>query len=98
MSEATNTTTTAIDTIDRNLRKTRIGVVSSNKMDKSIVVTVERKVKHPLYGKFVKKSTKFHAHDEKNECSIGDTVRIMETRPLSKTKRWRLVEVVEKVK
>jgi small subunit ribosomal protein S17 len=67
-------------------------------MDKSIVVTVERKVKHPLYGKFVKKSTKFHAHDEKNECSIGDTVRIMETRPLSKTKRWRLVEVVEKVK
>jgi len=91
MSEATNT-------IDRNLRKTRIGVVSSNKMDKSIVVTVERKVKHPLYGKFVKKSTKFHAHDEKNECSIGDTVRIMETRPLSKTKRWRLVEVVEKVK
>jgi small subunit ribosomal protein S17 len=95
MSEATNTTTTAID---RNLRKIRIGVVSSNKMDKSIVVTVERKVKHPLYGKFVKKSTKFHAHDEKNECSIGDTVRIMETRPLSKTKRWRLVEVVEKVK
>ncbi len=95
MSEATNTTTT---TLDRNLRKTRIGVVSSNKMDKSIVVTVERKVKHPLYGKFVKKSTKFHAHDEKNECSIGDTVRIMETRPLSKTKRWRLVEVVEKVK
>jgi small subunit ribosomal protein S17 len=91
MSEATNT-------IERNLRKTRIGVVSSNKMDKSIVVTVERKVKHPLYGKFVKKSTKFHAHDEKNECSIGDTVRIMETRPLSKTKRWRLVEVVEKVK
>ncbi|MBL0355437.1 MAG: 30S ribosomal protein S17 [Chitinophagaceae bacterium] len=95
MSEATNTTTT---TLDRNLRKTRIGVVSSNKMDKSIVVTVERKVKHPLYGKFVKKSTKFHAHDEKNECSIGDTVKIMETRPISKTKRWRLVEVVEKVK
>ena len=85
-------------TVERNLRKTKAGVVSSNKMDKSIVVLVERKVKHPLYGKFVKKSTKFHAHDEKNECSIGDTVRIMETRPMSKTKRWRLVEVVEKVK
>lgn len=84
--------------IDRNLRKIKVGVVSSNKMDKSIVVKVERKVKHPLYGKFVKKSTKFHAHDEKNECSIGDTVKIMETRPMSKTKRWRLVEVVEKVK
>ena len=84
--------------IDRNLRKIRVGVVSSNKMDKSIVVKVERKVKHPLYCKFVKKSTKFHAHDEKNECSIGDTVKIMETRPISKTKRWRLVEVVEKVK
>ena len=87
-----------IATIERNLRKIRVGVVSSNKMDKSIVVKVERKVKHPLYGKFVKKSTKFHAHDEKNECSIGDTVKIMETRPISKTKRWRLVEVVEKVK
>ena len=73
-------------------------MVSSNKMDKTITVSVERKVKHPLYGKFVKKSTKFHAHDEKNECSIGDTVKIMESRPLSKTKRWRLVEVVEKVK
>lgn len=88
----------AVKTIERNLRKTRIGVVSSNKMDKTITVNVERKVKHPLYGKFVKKTTKFHAHDEKNECSIGDTVRIMETRPMSKTKRWRLVEVVEKVK
>ena len=88
----------AVTTIERNLRKIRVGVVSSNKMDKSIVVKVERKVKHPLYGKFVKKSTKFHAHDEKNECSIGDTVKIMETRPISKTKRWRLVEVVEKVK
>ncbi len=87
-----------VTTIERNLRKIRVGVVSSNKMDKSIVVLVERKVKHPLYGKFVKKSTKFHAHDEKNECSIGDTVKIMETRPLSKTKRWRLVEVLEKVK
>lgn len=83
---------------ERNLRKTRIGVVSSNKMDKTVTVNVERKVKHPLYGKFLKKTTKFHAHDEKNECSIGDTVKIMETRPLSKTKRWRLVEVVEKVK
>ncbi|MFT3680074.1 MAG: 30S ribosomal protein S17 [Ferruginibacter sp.] len=90
MSEAT--------TVTRNLRKTRIGVVSSNKMDKTITVNVERKVKHPLYGKFLKKTTKFHAHDEKNECSIGDTVKIMETRPMSKTKRWRLVEVVEKVK
>ena len=82
----------------RNLRKTRTGVVSSNKMDKTVTVAVERKVKHPIYGKFVKKTTKFHAHDEKNECSIGDVVKIMETRPLSKTKRWRLVEVVEKVK
>lgn len=88
----------AVTTIERNLRKIRVGIVSSNKMDKSIVVKVERKVKHPLYGKFVKKSTSFHAHDEKNECSIGDTVKIMETRPISKTKRWRLVEVVEKVK
>jgi small subunit ribosomal protein S17 len=84
--------------MERNLRKERIGVVVSNKMDKSIVVKVERKVKHPLYGKFVKKSTKFMAHDEKNECTIGDTVRIMETRPLSKNKCWRLVEIVEKAK
>jgi small subunit ribosomal protein S17 len=83
---------------ERNLRKTRIGVVSSNKMTKTITVAVERKVKHPIYGKFVKKTTKFHAHDEKNECTIGDIVKIMETRPLSKTKRWRLVEVVEKAK
>ena len=83
---------------ERNLRKSRTGVVSSNKMNKTITVAVERKVKHPMYGKFVKKTTKFHAHDEKNECSIGDTVKIMESRPLSKTKRWRLVEVVEKVK
>jgi len=83
---------------ERNLRKTRIGVVTSNKMTKTITVEVERKVKHPIYGKFVKKSTRFHAHDDKNECSIGDVVKIMETRPLSKTKRWRLVEVVEKVK
>ena len=83
---------------ERNLRKTRIGVVTSNQMNKTITVAVERKVKHPIYGKFVKKTTKFHAHDEKNECSIGDIVKIMETRPLSKIKRWRLVEVVEKVK
>ena len=83
---------------ERKLRKTRIGVVSSNKMDKTVSVSVERKVKHPIYGKFVKKTTKFMAHDEKNECSIGDTVRIMETRPLSKNKCWRMVEVIEKVK
>jgi small subunit ribosomal protein S17 len=82
----------------RNLRKTRIGTVTSNKMTKTITVAIERKVKHPIYGKFVKKTTRLHAHDEKNECSIGDVVKIMETRPLSKTKRWRLVEVVEKVK
>lgn len=84
--------------VERNLRKTRIGVVKSNKMNKTITVTVERKVKHPIYGKFVKKTTNFHAHDEKNECTVGDVVRIMESRPLSKTKRWRLVEVVEKAK
>ncbi len=84
--------------VERNLRKTRVGVVSSNKMEKTITVKVERKIKHPLYGKFLKKTTSFHAHDEKNECSIGDIVKIMECRPLSKTKRWRLVEVVEKVK
>ena len=89
---------TTTNTVDRNLRKTRIGVVSSNKMDKTITVKVERKIKHPLYGKFLKKTTSFHAHDEKNECNIGDTVKIMETRPMSKLKRWRLVEVVEKVK
>ncbi len=84
--------------MERNLRKERIGVVTSNKMDKSITVAVERKVKHPIYGKFVKKTTKFIAHDEKQECGIGDTVRIMETRPLSKRKNWRLVEIVEKAK
>ena len=91
MAEAQNTAT-------RNLRKVRVGVVTSNKMDRTITVAVERKVKHPIYGKFVKKTTKFHAHDERNECNIGDTVRIMETRPLSKTKRWRLVEIVERAK
>ena len=84
--------------MERNLRKERIGVVVSNKMDKSIVILVERKVKHPKYGKFVKKSTKFMAHYEKNEANMGDTVRIMETRPLSKNKCWRLVEIVEKAK
>ena len=84
--------------MERNLRKEGIGVVVSNKMDKTIVVAVEAREKHPIYGKFVKKTTKFVAQDEKNECSEGDTVRIMETRPLSKTKRWRLVEIVEKVK
>lgn len=82
----------------RGRRKIRIGLVTSNKMDKSITVSVERKVKHPIYGKFLKKTTKFMAHDEKNECSIGDIVKIMETRPLSKTKCWRMVEIVEKVK
>lgn len=83
---------------ERNLRKTRTGVVTSDKMAKTITVAVERKVKHPIYGKFIKKTTKFHAHDEKEECGVGDVVTIMETRPLSKTKRWRLVEVVEKAK
>ena len=82
----------------RNLRKERIGVVLSNKMDKSITIAVKWKEKHPIYGKFVSKTKKFHAHDEKNECNIGDTVKIMETRPLSKTKRWRLVEIIEKAK
>lgn len=82
----------------RNLRKERIGVVFSNKMEKSITVAVKWKEKHPIYGKFVNKTKKFHAHDEKNDCNIGDTVRIMETRPLSKTKRWRVVEVIERAK
>ena len=85
-------------TIERKLRKTRIGVVTSNKMEKTITVAVVRKLKHPKYGKFLKKTKKFHAHDEKNECNIGDTVKIMETRPMSATKRWRLVEIVEKAK
>ena len=82
----------------RNLRKTRIGKVVSNKMDKTITVAIEDHVKHPLYGKIVKKTVKFKAHDEKNECNIGDTVKIMETRPLSKDKRWRLVQIIEKAK
>ncbi|MDR0754656.1 MAG: 30S ribosomal protein S17 [Prevotellaceae bacterium] len=84
--------------MERNLRKERIGIVVSNKMEKTIIVAVKRKVKHPIYGKFVNKTTKFAAHDEKNESNEGDTVRIMETRPLSKTKCWRLVEIIEKVK
>ena len=83
---------------DRNNRKTKVGVVVSNKMDKTITVAVEDVVRHSLYGKAVKRTKKFKAHDEENTCSIGDTVRIMETRPLSKSKRWRLVEIVEKVK
>lgn len=82
----------------RGLRKQRVGIVTSNKMEKSIVVSVERRVQHPIYGKFVKKTKKFMAHDEKNECNIGDTVRIMETRPLSKRKCWRLVEIIERAK
>ncbi len=83
---------------ERNLRKERTGQVISDKMDKSIVVSVQRKVKHPIYGKFIRKTTRVMAHDEKNECGIGDTVKIMETRPLSKRKRWRLVVVLEKAK
>ncbi|MFY7671382.1 30S ribosomal protein S17 [Tenacibaculum sp. MEBiC06402] len=82
----------------RNLRKERIGVVSSNKMEKSIVVSEVKRVKHPMYGKFVKKTKKYVAHDENNDCNIGDTVKIMETRPLSKSKRWRLVEILERAK
>ena len=84
--------------MERNKRKVREGIVVSDKMDKSIVIKVERKMKHPIYGKFLKRSTKFMAHDEKNECRIGDRVRIMETRPLSKNKCWRLIEIVEKAK
>ena len=82
----------------RNLRKEKTGLVVSNKMDKSISVVIERKVKHPKYGKFIKKSSKFMAHDEKNECNEGDTVKIMETRPMSKSKCWRLVEIIERAK
>ena len=82
----------------RNLRKERTGVVTSNKMDKSITVAIKWKEKHPIYGKFVNKTKKYHAHDEKNKCGIGDTVKIMETRPLSKTKRWRLVQIIERAK
>lgn len=83
---------------ERSRKKAFNGLVVSNKMDKSITVSVERRFRHPLYGKYVKKTTKFTAHDEKNECNVGDTVRILETRPLSRTKRWRLVEILEKAK
>jgi small subunit ribosomal protein S17 len=82
--------------LERKFRKERVGNVVSNKMEKTITVVVERKLKHPIYGKFMKSTKKFHAHDEKNECGVGDVVRIMETRPLSKLKRWRLVEIIEK--
>ena len=95
---ATNTDQQTPVTLERNLRKEIIGRVSSSKMDKSITVVVEEKQKHPIYGKFVSKTTKFMAHDENNECGEGDTVRIMSTRPLSKNKRWRLVEIVERAK
>jgi small subunit ribosomal protein S17 len=87
-----------IKAIARNFRKERVGKVISNKMTKSITVAIERKVKHPMYGKFMNKTTKLMAHDEKNECGIGDLVKIMETRPMSKNKRWRLVEIIEKAK
>lgn len=87
-----------METVDRNLRKQKTGVVVSSKMDKTISVKVERRLMHPLYGKFVKRSKKFFAHDEENSCNVGDTVRIMETRPLSKNKRWRLVEIIERAK
>jgi small subunit ribosomal protein S17 len=87
-----------MESIERNLRKERTGLVRSNKMDKTIIVAVERKVKHPKYGKFVKKTTTFFAHDDKNDCGIGDTVRISETRPVSKNKRWRMVEIIERAK
>lgn len=83
---------------ERKLRKSRVGLVSTSAMNKSVTVVVRRRLKHPIYGKFVKKSKKFMAHDENNECNVGDTVRIMETRPLSKNKRWRMVEVIEKAK
>ena len=85
-------------TEERNLRKSRVGYVVSDKMDKTVVVAIEDNVKHPVYGKIIKRTLKVHAHDEKNECGIGDKVEIMETRPLSKTKRWRIVEIIEKAK
>lgn len=99
MSTTTETTeTNQQGSNERNSRKTRIGIVTSDKMNKTITVTVERRLRHPMYGKFVKKTKKFHAHDENETAGVGDTVRIMETRPLSKTKRWRLVEIIEKAK
>lgn len=84
--------------MERNLRKERVGQVVSSKMQKSITVAVDRKVKHPIYGKFVRKTTKLTAHDENNDCNVGDTVKVMETRPMSKNKRWRLVEIIERAK
>ena len=85
-------------TEERTLRKVRVGMVVSDKMDKTVVVAIEDNVKHPVYGKIIKRTLKVHVHDEKNECGVGDRVRIMETRPLSKTKRWRIVEIIEKAK
>lgn len=100
--QATVTTTPATgeakSALERNARKERIGRVTSNKMQKTITVAIDRKVKHPMYGKFMNKTKKLTVHDEKNECGIGDTVRVMETRPLSKNKRWRLIEIIEKAK
>lgn len=93
-----NTDTNEVTDANRSVRKEKIGTVVSNKMQKSIVVAVQRKVKHPMYGKFIKKTTKFAAHDENNDANVGDKVRIMETRPLSKTKRWRLVNIIERAK
>lgn len=87
-----------MEDVIRNMRKERIGVVVSNKMEKTVVVAVKWKEKHPIYGKFVNKTKKYHAHDDENTCGIGDTVKIMETRPLSKTKKWRLVEIIERAK
>ncbi|OFX19515.1 MAG: 30S ribosomal protein S17 [Bacteroidetes bacterium GWA2_31_9] len=87
-----------MEELNRNLRKERVGVVVSSKMDKSIVIVVKRKEKHPKYGKFVNKTSKFYAHDEKNDCNIGDTVKVMESRPMSRLKRWRLVEIIERAK
>jgi small subunit ribosomal protein S17 len=87
-----------MEEVKRNIRKERVGVVVSDKMDKTVVVAVKWKEKHPIYGKFVNKTKKYHAHDNENACGIGDTVRIMETRPLSKTKKWRLVEIIERAK
>ena len=95
---AETTTDTTATAAPRNARKVRVGLVVSDKMDKTITVAIERQVKHPIYGKFIKKTTKLHAHDEANDAHAGDTVRIQETRPLSKTKRWRLVEVVERAR
>jgi len=98
MANTTNPIAASVTSVERKNRKVRIGLVTSDKMAKTITVEVERKVKHPMYGKFLKKTSSFHAHDEDNSAGIGDTVKIMETRPMSKTKRWRLVEVIAKAK